>query len=265
MSRPADVAAALAEAAKNIDHPSSVEETLDAIVHAARDTIPGLEHVGISILHRNGRIETKAGTDQIVWELDDLQYDINQGPCVDAVRSDPIMYLADARHDNRWPDYLPKAVEKGLRSQLALRLFNEDETLGGINMYSTTGCGLPPRRSSSPSCSLRTPPSRSAGSASSTSSPGGRLAAGHRYRCRDPHGALQDHRGPGFPVPRQDLEDQQPQGPSDRAGARRLQQRPLRTFRPVTSAPVREVDRAIGRISLCGPRRRERSPAGLRP
>ncbi len=144
MSRPADVAAALAEAAKTIDHPTSVEETLDAIVHAARDTIPGLEHVGISILHRNGRIETKAGTDQLVWELDDLQYDINQGPCVDAVRSDPIMYLADARHDNRWPDYLPKAVEKGLRSQLALRLFNEDETLGGINMYSTTGCGLPP-------------------------------------------------------------------------------------------------------------------------
>ena len=57
MSRPADVAAALAEAAKTIDHPTSVEETLDAIVHAARDTIPGLEHVGISILHRNGRIE----------------------------------------------------------------------------------------------------------------------------------------------------------------------------------------------------------------
>jgi GAF domain-containing protein len=142
--RPTEVAAALAEAAKTIDHPRSLEETLDAIVHAARDTIPGLEHVGISILHRDGRIETKAGTDQLVWELDDLQYGINQGPCVDAVKSDPIMYLDDARHDDRWPDYLPRAVEKGLRSQLALRLYTEEETLGGINMYSTTGPGLTP-------------------------------------------------------------------------------------------------------------------------
>lgn len=140
----ADVATVLTEAAKSIDHPATLDETLDAVVHAARDTIPGFEHVGISILHRNGRIETKAGTDQLVWELDDLQYTLNQGPCVDSVRSDPIMYLEDARGDGRWPDYLPQAVEKGLRAQLALRLYNDEETLGGINMYCTSGPGISP-------------------------------------------------------------------------------------------------------------------------
>ena len=56
MPRPTEVAAVLAEAAKTINHPATLEDTLDAIVHAARDTIPGLEHVGISILHRNGRV-----------------------------------------------------------------------------------------------------------------------------------------------------------------------------------------------------------------
>ena len=144
MPGPTDVATVLTEAAKTIDHPASLEETLDAVVHAARDTIPGFQHVGISILHRNGRIETKAGTDQLVWELDELQYSIDQGPCVDAMKSDPIMYLEDAHHDDRWPDYLPKAVERGLRAQLALRLYNDEQTLGGINMYCTTGPGIPP-------------------------------------------------------------------------------------------------------------------------
>ncbi len=142
MSGPTDVAAVLARAAKTIDNPASLEETLDAIVHAARDTIPGLEHVGISILHRGGKIETVAGTDQLVWELDSLQYNLDQGPCVDAMKSDPIMYLEDARNDDRWPDYLRQAIEKGLRSQLGLRLYTEAQTLGGINMYSTSGPGL---------------------------------------------------------------------------------------------------------------------------
>jgi len=144
MPGPTEVATVLTEAAKTIDHPASLDETLDAVVHAARDTIPGFEHVGISIIHRNGRIETKAGTDQLVWELDELQYSINQGPCVDAMMSEPIMYLEDARHDHRWPDYLPKAVKKGLRAQLALRLYNDEETLGGLNMYRTASAGISP-------------------------------------------------------------------------------------------------------------------------
>ena len=42
-----------------------------------------------------------------------------------------------ARHDQRWPNYMPRAAQKGLRAQMAIRLYTDDETLGGLNLYST--------------------------------------------------------------------------------------------------------------------------------
>lgn len=38
---------------------------------------------------------------------------------------------------NRWPRFIPRAVELGLRSQIGLRLYVENQTLGGLNLYST--------------------------------------------------------------------------------------------------------------------------------
>jgi GAF domain-containing protein len=134
---PQQIATALAAAARAINRPDSLGETLDVIVRAAQQTVPGFDHVGISTAHRNGRIETEAGTDQLVWELDDLQYSISEGPCVDAIRVEPIVRVENARHEQRWPNYMPRAVHAGLRAQLALRLYLEQDALGGINFYST--------------------------------------------------------------------------------------------------------------------------------
>lgn len=138
MTGPSDVTAALAEAARTINSKQSLDETLDVIAQAASDTVPGFEHVGISISHKDGRIETMAGTDQLVWDLDDVQYSLREGPCVDAIRGEPVVRVERIRHEQRWPNYVPKAAKAGLQAQLALRLSTEEDTLGGINMYSTS-------------------------------------------------------------------------------------------------------------------------------
>jgi GAF domain-containing protein len=134
---PVSLAAALTEAARTLHAPRSLEESLDAIVEAARNTVPGFDHVGVSVTHSNGKIETMAGTDQLVWELDDLQYRLGQGPCVAAIRSDRVTLVEHAQHEQRWPKYIPQAVKMGLRAQLGLRLYTEEGTLGGLNLYST--------------------------------------------------------------------------------------------------------------------------------
>lgn len=136
-TRSADLAAALTEAARAISTPSSLGETLDAIVATVVLSLPEFSHAGISTTHRDGRIETMAGTDQLVWELDSLQYSMDQGPCVDAARSENVVTVEHARHDQRWPDYMPRAVERGLRAQLGLRLYDDRGTIGTLNLYST--------------------------------------------------------------------------------------------------------------------------------
>jgi GAF domain-containing protein len=100
--------------------------------------VPGFDHVGISIINRDGTIETKAATDQVVWELDDLQYSIDEGPCVSSMREEMVVVVPNIRHEQRWPRYVSEAVMRtGLQAQLAVHLYANDKTLGGLNLYST--------------------------------------------------------------------------------------------------------------------------------
>ena len=141
----ADIAASLAASARVINSPQTLEETLDAIVRATLVSVHGFDHVGISTMDRDGTIKTKAASDAVVWELDDLQYAVDEGPCVSAMREGQVVAVPDIRHEQRWPRYVPEAVMRtGLRSQLAVQLYANDKTLGGLNLYSTTSDAIDP-------------------------------------------------------------------------------------------------------------------------
>lgn len=136
MSDHTDIAAALTEAAQAINSPSSLDQTLGAVVRAAQQTVPGFEHVGISITHSNGEIETRAGTGQLVWDVDELQYKLHEGPCYDAIRNGGVTIMDDIRTEDRWPRYVFEVRDLGLQAQMGLQLYTEDGTLGGLNFYS---------------------------------------------------------------------------------------------------------------------------------
>lgn len=133
-----NISAALAAAARSINQPQTLQETLEAIVESARISLPGFDHIGISTT-RDDVITTRAATTDLVWSLDDLQYSLGEGPCLDAVRLEAMVSAPSIRHDQRWPRYVPPAVKEfGLVSQLGVRLYLDDEgTVGGLNIYST--------------------------------------------------------------------------------------------------------------------------------
>jgi GAF domain-containing protein len=138
MTDATDFTAALAHAARSINQPQSMEETLEAIARTARHSIPGFDEVGISLVHADGKVETMAATGDLVWKLDGLQYDMNDGPCVSSLHEEPVIVVDHIAQSQRWPDFVPRAVELGLKAQMALRLYVDDDgTIGGINLYST--------------------------------------------------------------------------------------------------------------------------------
>jgi GAF domain-containing protein len=140
-----DVGRAIAAAARTIHHSQSLEVTLQAIADAARISIPGFDQVGISTLHKNGEVRTRAATGDLVYNLDEIQYTLMEGPCVDTLREAEVVTAPRIRDDQRWPRYVPAAVELGLRSQLGVKLYVDDEgTLGGLNLYSTTSEEIDP-------------------------------------------------------------------------------------------------------------------------
>ncbi|MFS0885410.1 GAF and ANTAR domain-containing protein [Aeromicrobium sp. 179-A 4D2 NHS] len=133
----ADVAQALAVAARRMSVPRTVEEGLDAIVRTAVLALPGFDHAGISALDRHHGFETVSGTDQLVWELDSLQYDLAEGPCVDAAGGEPVVVAGNALHERRWPRFMAAAAERGLHAQIGVRLDVDGKTYGCLNLYAT--------------------------------------------------------------------------------------------------------------------------------
>jgi len=133
-----DVAHAIAEAARSMSQPQTLEATLQTIAEVARQSVPGFDQVGISTVDRRGKVRTRAVAGHLVERLDDLQYLRGEGPCVDTLKNADLVSAPHLRHDQRWPRYVPEAVALGVRAQLAVRLYLDREgILGGINLYST--------------------------------------------------------------------------------------------------------------------------------
>jgi len=135
---PLDIVAALTEAAREINAAPDLDSTLDSIVCTAARSLPGIDHVGISLVTRGGDIETRCGTDDLVWVLDRLQYEVGEGPCLDAIATEQVVIVNHLRHEQRWPKFVPRAVDHGLRAQMGLRLFVDGDTMGGLNLYATS-------------------------------------------------------------------------------------------------------------------------------
>jgi transcriptional regulator with GAF, ATPase, and Fis domain len=142
------ISGAIARISRALNAPTDLESQLDVIVDVARNSMPEIDHAGISVAHHDGIVETKAATSELVHELDELQYSLGEGPCLHAIASDPVVVVQDARNDSRWPRFMNAAVERGLRSQLGLRLYLDEHSRGGLNLYSTSSDTIDPETES---------------------------------------------------------------------------------------------------------------------
>lgn len=138
------VAAALALTAETLDEHRTLQAALDAIVHATASSVPEFEHVSISLRRGGGEMETRAGTSDLVWELDQVQYALGEGPCVEAMVSEPVVASTPLRHEQRWPAYVRQALGRGAQSQVGIRLFSRGRHVGGLNLYSTSHDDIAP-------------------------------------------------------------------------------------------------------------------------
>ena len=138
MRGPLDVAAALAEAVRDVKDPQGLDASLQTIVMVARDSLPDVEHVGISLTYPDGALETRASSAPFVVELDRLQHELGEGPALQALAGEPIVRVAPAATEVRWPRYTPEAVRRGVRSQVVVRLHAEGRTLGALNACSVS-------------------------------------------------------------------------------------------------------------------------------
>lgn len=135
---PHTLATRFADLARELARHTSEDDARTAIVQAALRAVPGAEHGGLTVL-RAGRFSTEAPSSELPRRVDAIQYELNSGPCVDAILQQTVFRTGDLSSDERWPEFGRRAVtETGVYSMLGFRLYLEgDDTIGGLNLYST--------------------------------------------------------------------------------------------------------------------------------
>ena len=109
--------------------------TQQEITRIAARAVPGAQGASLTVIDEQGP-RAAAASDDWARELDELQYAEHEGPCLDCTRTGNLFRIRDLAVDTRWPNYGPRAVEKGARSVISLPLSAEGRQLGALNLYS---------------------------------------------------------------------------------------------------------------------------------
>ena len=124
-----------AEIARAIAGEPTVTRTLQRIVDLAVDRIDGCDEAGI-LLVADREIVAGAWSNEIVHRIEEMECEIGEGPCIDAIRQQPTFESSDLRDQlSRWPTFTARAIDAGIHSMLAFRLFAAQDTLGALDLY----------------------------------------------------------------------------------------------------------------------------------
>ena len=114
----------------------SMEDLLQAVADLAKTVLPGRPEASVSLVVK-GRPITVVSTGQLAVDVDERQYERDHGPCLHAARTGELVSVTDTRTDTRWPDYMPRAAERGALSSLSvpLAIDGAEEVSGALNIY----------------------------------------------------------------------------------------------------------------------------------
>jgi hypothetical protein len=99
--------------------------------------IMGVSGAGVMLVSGDGPRGSLCVSDDVSQLIEDLQFTLGEGPCVDAYRQDSPVSEPDlaAPVTARWPAFTPPAVRGGVRAIFGFPLRVGSVRLGALNLY----------------------------------------------------------------------------------------------------------------------------------
>jgi GAF domain-containing protein len=143
-ARNTGLADALAELHGVVITEQTLDDVLAQVLVLARSTLNGAEGASVS-LTRDGNYVTSNASDDVVLELDAVQYENDAGPCVDAIRTGRQISLSLLREADRYPDFSAAAVGRFMSAVLSTPFLVQGRPIGALNLYSASVSAFTPR------------------------------------------------------------------------------------------------------------------------
>ncbi|MDP8976510.1 MAG: GAF domain-containing protein [Actinomycetota bacterium] len=138
---PAEIARTLDEIAELVVSEESLQESLRRVTELAKHSVPGCDAAGISLVVE-GRPRTEAATDRVVFEVDLVQYEADEGPCLSAIEHRQAVRVDFVPKDERFVHFVEEARERGVLSSLSVPVALRGKVLGALNQYSRSPHGF---------------------------------------------------------------------------------------------------------------------------
>ena len=108
---------------------------LESVVAIARRTVPHCDAAAISLIVE-GEPTTGAVSDRLAVEIDLVQYQTGEGPCLEAIARGQVIRIDILERDQRFSRFAPGALAKDINSVLSMPLAAGDRVVGALNLYS---------------------------------------------------------------------------------------------------------------------------------
>jgi hypothetical protein len=95
---------------------------------------------GISMVTETGNRGAVCATDHVAAMIEDLQFSLGEGPCVDAVQAGRPVLIPDLTEPHtvdvtRWPTFMSAAAQAGIRAVFAFPLAVGAVRVGALDLY----------------------------------------------------------------------------------------------------------------------------------
>jgi len=115
----------------------TVQTSLELVATLAHETIVDSVGAGVTLVDESGVRKSAGATAPRVLEADQIQYDLDEGPCLTAWRDRVVVRVGDTATDSRFPRWGRAVRALGLRSALSAPLVAGHKKLGAMKVYST--------------------------------------------------------------------------------------------------------------------------------
>lgn len=106
------------------------------LVDLAAAVVPGCDSAALTSWPERSRPRTLASSDEGAQRADELQYDLHDGPCLEAARTGTSVLSSDLASDPRWPAFRTSALAgTRVRGVMALHLTDQPHPTA-LNLYS---------------------------------------------------------------------------------------------------------------------------------
>jgi GAF domain-containing protein len=90
---------------------------------------------GVMCSDDDGDLRFLSTSDSVLHQLEALQIDLDEGPCLLAYRSSQVVLAEDLRTDERFPRFGPRAAAAGLAAVYSFPLHVDRKVLGALNLF----------------------------------------------------------------------------------------------------------------------------------